>query len=388
MIVVIADDLTGAAEIGGIGLRYQMKVEIEMKLNLDSDADLLIIATDIRSQTVASAKSQIKLIAQRIKKLEKQPEFIFIKIDSVLRGHILTELQVLLEELDKRVALLVPANPHLGRTIKEGIYFINGNKLHESEFKDDPQFSSHTSSVKDLVEGETSAIISIPPSDEIPSEGMVLGEASSEKDMELWSKKVQNYVIPSGASGFFSAILREKGLGLSTNLIDSISGMGEKRLFVCGSAFPSSKNLVRSAIAKKKAVSLIPSALTKTTAVASSVAFQSWIDEILSLLKDKNSVILATHPDSMFPRKEQPDILKMNMAIAVQYLLKESELQELLIEGGATAFTILNRLGVSRAYPVQELSNGVIRMALPHNKNLHITLKPGSYDWPDLLKPV
>src|SRR5699024_7352560 len=123
MIVVIADDLTGAAEIGGIGLRYQMMVEIEMELQLDSDADLLIIATDIRSQTVESAKSQIKRIAQRIKKLGKPPEFTFIKVDSVLRGHILAELQVLLEELGKGVALLVPANPHLGRTIKEGNYF-------------------------------------------------------------------------------------------------------------------------------------------------------------------------------------------------------------------------------------------------------------------------
>src|SRR5882757_10096749 len=44
MIAVIADDLTGAAELGGIGLRYGLSVEVNMDVNLSTKADLLVIA--------------------------------------------------------------------------------------------------------------------------------------------------------------------------------------------------------------------------------------------------------------------------------------------------------------------------------------------------------
>jgi len=49
MIAVIADDFTGAAELGGLGLRYGMSVEIETEVTNDCKVDLLIIATDTRS---------------------------------------------------------------------------------------------------------------------------------------------------------------------------------------------------------------------------------------------------------------------------------------------------------------------------------------------------
>jgi uncharacterized protein YgbK (DUF1537 family) len=45
MIAVIADDFTGAAEIGGIGLNHGLRVLIETKVKAVSGIDLLIIAT-------------------------------------------------------------------------------------------------------------------------------------------------------------------------------------------------------------------------------------------------------------------------------------------------------------------------------------------------------
>ena len=44
MIVVIADDLTGAAELGGLALRYGLATEITTTVNATSTAELLIIA--------------------------------------------------------------------------------------------------------------------------------------------------------------------------------------------------------------------------------------------------------------------------------------------------------------------------------------------------------
>ena len=49
MIAVIADDFTGAAEIGGVGLRYGLRVVIETSVQQQAEADLHIIATNSRS---------------------------------------------------------------------------------------------------------------------------------------------------------------------------------------------------------------------------------------------------------------------------------------------------------------------------------------------------
>jgi uncharacterized protein YgbK (DUF1537 family) len=91
MIAVIADDLTGAAELAGIGLNFQLRTEIRYRCRCASTADLLIIATDTRSLPVAEAKQVIADLPASLMQLN--PRLIFKKIDSVLRGHVLDEVQ-------------------------------------------------------------------------------------------------------------------------------------------------------------------------------------------------------------------------------------------------------------------------------------------------------
>ena len=47
MIVVIADDITGAAEMGGIALRYGLKSMVANDVISDAKADVLIIGNEI-----------------------------------------------------------------------------------------------------------------------------------------------------------------------------------------------------------------------------------------------------------------------------------------------------------------------------------------------------
>ena len=58
MIAVIADDFTGAAEIGGIGLRHGMRVVIETEPVPNGQVDLLVIATDSRSKNQQDAEAR------------------------------------------------------------------------------------------------------------------------------------------------------------------------------------------------------------------------------------------------------------------------------------------------------------------------------------------
>ena len=90
MIAVIADDFTGAAEIGGVAIRNGFQVVIDTKVDKEVKTDILIIATDTRSQGPATAALLIKKITCDL--LELRPDFIYKKIDSILRGNVAEEL--------------------------------------------------------------------------------------------------------------------------------------------------------------------------------------------------------------------------------------------------------------------------------------------------------
>ena len=107
MIIVIADDMTGAAEIAGVAHRYGLQVRL---LSLEESAcnspcfpddhasgdDVLVYATNTRSGSRDAAVSMMRRIVGR-----HQGEHVtfFKKTDSVMRGHIMAEIQTLMDEL-------------------------------------------------------------------------------------------------------------------------------------------------------------------------------------------------------------------------------------------------------------------------------------------------
>ena len=103
MIVVIADDFTGAAELAGLGLRHGLTVELDIEGVWSTGADLLVVATDTRSKILAEALQELQTLSAKI--TEQKPLWIYKKIDSVLRGHII-------EESDHRTCQSSPGKSH------------------------------------------------------------------------------------------------------------------------------------------------------------------------------------------------------------------------------------------------------------------------------------
>ena len=164
MIIVIADDLTGAAEIAGIGHSYGLSTAllIDVADNLPV-SDLIVIATDTRSMTEQDAVNETHRICQAIKlglpkltearyaamtplkraqAMAKQDDILhlFKKTDSALRGHVHLELRALIEESRYEQVMYMPANPSMGRTIRGGRYFVNGLPIDQTDFSRDPEF--------------------------------------------------------------------------------------------------------------------------------------------------------------------------------------------------------------------------------------------------------
>lgn len=378
MIAVIADDFTGAAEIGGIGLKYGLKVIIETEVKNVSDVDLLIIATDTRSLTAEKASIEIKKITKKLVQLK--PQFIYKKLDSVLRGNIADELFSQMYESDKKRAIIVAGNPFLGRRIKNGIYTVDEIPLHETHFANDPEFPVKTSSAVEIIKRSCCKVYSKSVHDKLPAEGLIIGDVTNSDEMGEWALKTDETNVAAGGSGFFDVILSKRFIKKSQVLNGKVY-TGSQTLFVLGSTFPKSneiqKRLSSNEIVKKN----MPEEIYKLKDFNPDL-FKRWVSEVVECLKNNQKVIISV--DHIYSTEENIALrIKRTIALLVKEVVAQTNLTNLFIEGGATTSEILGKLKIAKLYPYKEIEFGIIQMHADEYPNLCITTKPGSYAWPE-----
>lgn len=380
MITVIADDFTGAAEIGGIGLRRGLKVIIDTKVNDIKGADLLVIATDTRSFSKEKASVEIKKLSRQINRLN--PEYTFKKIDSVLRGNVVDELIAFMEEVKKTKAIVIAGNPYFKRIIKNGIYYINDVPLAETFFAQDPQYPIRSSNILDiLVNGhDPSIIFSAKVDHELPAKGIVFGDVVDEEDMMKWTQRLDKNTVIAGGAGFFDSILKN-----DYPIVDIQSEphykLGDKSLFVFGSTYPKSDKLISQIKKMGMCIINMPHEIYVNKAYNANLIDQ-WANDIVTQIeKNKKVVVTINHNNS------NDDNISFRVrdiiGLLIRKVVDKIELDDLLIEGGDTTSVILSHLGVTTLYPFQELGHGVIQLNVEKYPNMCITTKPGSYNWPD-----
>ena len=62
--------------------------------------------------------------------------------------------------------------------------------------------------------------------------------------------------------------------------------------------------------------------------------------------------------------------------------LRRLDVGRVYADGGATAAELVWRMGWSRLKVMRELAPGVATLAVAGDKNILLTIKPGSYAWP------
>jgi len=379
VIIVIADDFTGAAELGGIGLRYKLAVEISTVINPSSKADLLVVATDARSVSEIDAVRQMEHLAREAKKLN--PSVLFKKTDSVMRGHIIAEITAQLQALQLDRALLVPANPALGRTIQDGKYYLYGKPVHETSFAQDPEFPVSSARVHDMLRTAAGTVQVRKPGDVLPGKGIIVGEVKDGDDVKRWAVQIDDNTLAAGGAGFFAAILvRFKPVSTATQRVNGGKEPLSQRLFVCGSTFSKSVDAIRYIKEHGGPVSYMP-ANVFSTKNARPGEYEQWKDEVVTYLRSHGRAIVAINADNAGAKPSALD-LREKMAWLVKQVMHSSDVKELFIEGGSTTAAVLRQLQLYSFVPVKEMASGVIKMSAMERPGLFITVKPGSYNWP------
>jgi uncharacterized protein YgbK (DUF1537 family) len=370
MIAVIADDLTGAAEIAGIALGFGLRVSLYMGPgNNDPEADLVIVSTDGRSKPLDEAKLVTEASIRWL--LSLHPQFIFKKTDSLLRGHVREELVLQMKMTGLDSVLLIPANPSLGRTIRQGQYLINKTPLHETPFAHDPEFPARSSMVTEILASKD--VVSVGLMAELSAAGINIGDVSSSDDMSQWVKRLTSDMIPAGGGDFFSAILRSKCASVDLLSVQPRSPI----LFVKGSAFGDESHPVRqAAILQGEAMLIDPSMINNGPEL-----HREWVQTAAGILTEKGMLFIG-FDHLLFSPQSNPVNMRTCMADFIDAVCAICMPAELFVEGGSTAQAILDKMNISHCRPSGIWSRGVVRL---DSFRLAVTVKPGSYPLPEVL---
>jgi len=376
MIGAVADDFTGAAEIGAVGLRHGLRAEVVLLGEPTGCADLVCMDTDSRSCDPTTAARRAAGAALLLR--GRGATWIYKKTDSVLRGNVTPEIEGIVKQLGLSGALLVPGNPSLGRTITNGRYFVRGRLIHQTAFAQDPKHPRLSPNVLELI-GEPSALpVFVGKSGEsLPERGIVIGEAATSEDLYKWAALRNERWLMAGAAEFFDALL-EPG----TPIPETGPTRGGQ-LFVCGSASEATTDFVAGQAERGVPVFSLPEKLTgdrefsaqEASALAEAVAtaLQASARAILHVgLPPVRDVSLA-------------ESLALHLVRVAEVVLRRAEVGHVFAEGGATAVALARRMGWERLAVTAELAPGVVTLSVRDGDRRLLTIKPGSYAWPERL---
>jgi uncharacterized protein YgbK (DUF1537 family) len=379
MIGVIADDLTGAAELGAVGLRHGLRAEIVRSGKPGGRADLVCVDTDSRACEPAEAAKRAAAAAKLLR--AAGAKWIYKKVDSVLRGQVTAEVEAVMNQLKLESALLLPANPSLGRTIKDGHYFLRGRPLHKTEFAHDPHFPRRSSHVLRLVKIPEKFSMRLAGNDRLLAAGtIVVGDSETSAQVQDWTGSFSLQMLPSGGSEFFNALLNLNWPVIENKGQTLLESSKAKEFFVVGTATESARKFVTAQRRRKVPVFSLPLELA-WGAEFLPLAVEAVTQRVLAAFESKPRVILQVG----LPPVRDPDVARglSNQVVCVaERVLRQMRTGRVFAEGGATAAELVRRMSWPRLDVLCEHAPGVATLAVGDAPELQLTIKPGTYVWP------
>lgn len=388
--VVLADDLSGAAELGAIALRYGLTAEVQTEFDPSAPADVCLVDTDTRLGTAEAAVRRTAQIARRI--IAMPPTFVYKKVDSILRGSVLAEVRAVARTLGRARVVLVSANPSRGRVIRDGRYYVDDLPLHQSRLASDPEHPRRTADVRQLLDeagaGPLPAAIALGLS-EIP---VSAPDVATSADLAGWAAQLAPDVLPAGAADFFAAILAAQGRGPTAARPAAEPFAAPRRtLLVCGSVAAWTQ---RRADAEAAGIPVVQAPPEVFLPQRDESLLERWGDRLAEALSAAPVVLtgLGEYPPAdagvAVTLAKPPSALALvrRLAEAVGRALRLAPVDRFLLEGGATAAAIVRQQGWSRLTVVGEPGPGVAELEPLDGvaeRPPRLFVKPGSYSWPD-----
>lgn len=350
-VLIVADDLTGAMDSAGpfaeVGVEtWVVAAPMQCDPATIARARVVSVNTDSRHLPAAQAATRVREIVRRLGPGDF--DIIVKKMDSTLRGNVVAETLALLEASGRRGAVIAPAFPAQGRTVKNGMVHVNGVPLADTAF------------ARDALSPPPLAPLDQVFTEARPGLGVALtgaaGDFGSQSNIRIW---IADGVTDADLAATVSAVQHRLG-----------------DLLLAGSA-GITKSLARACFGA--AVSQVaPEKLTGTIVfVVGSRAVQS-AEQVESLMQEPGTRVLHA-PNGRFSHKEFPaarnlvlqattddageegDALEVaaDMARNAIEAARRTQAQALVATGGDTAIAILTLSGNPALQVLGDLMPGI-----------------------------
>ena len=405
-LLVIADDFTGSLDTG-----VQMaKAGIDTSVFFERDGRLPdifscpdpVVVVDTESRHLLPREAHRRVMQVVHSGMQAGFDHFYKKIDSALRGNIGAELDALLTSCGEERMIFAPAFPALGRTTRNGIQFVNGVPLAQTEFASDPFNPVRFSRIDEILAEQTvltvtdlsAALLSRPFARQI-----LVADAVTDTDLkEIGAIARRSGMLKclAGCAGFASVLPELLDLPRQTPLLTT-SPPG--RLLVCGSIHPRSLDQCDRAVVQEGYLPLLltPEQILKPDAVPESI-FHLVDDrlgcggKVLLRIRGERDAVEETYRlgrSMEIPEEQISKRVAAGFGSLTARFFRQSVHAALIVFGGDTLWGISQAMPVRAIRPLRELLPGIVlsTVTLP-DRQISLVTKAGSFGSPEVVREI
>lgn len=372
-IVMIADDLSGAADSAATCAVQGLSTIVQLsEISTEPAAQLISIDAATRSMPADNASATI----ERLTAANGNGRILFKKVDSLLRGHVGTELAAMLRVEKSAVAVMAPALPAQGRTTLEGWQCLNGERLADKEIPHMMHAAGLICATVgiDLVRGEPASLLKKMSS--LSSEhNIVVCDAETEKDLQAIAKAtaaLPQKTIWAGTAGL--ARYMPAALGVEGKpAVEELPRFRGPILMAIGSR----KSLTREQTSEAECLGSFTTLNLAPDVLAAGCTTTQWIEQSFALslaLEKGEDVIVRIECDEDRPEDSGPC-----MALASLLAPHIRNIGALIATGGETARAILLAANITGLRLVKEVEPAVPLSISVGALEIPVITKSGSF---------
>lgn len=360
-VAIVADDLTGAldmaAPFAASGLSTQLLLETQPSA-VGNDTQVLTLTSASREMPRAAAGRAVEAAMHAA--LVRRPRLLISKIDSALRGDVAGAILTGLQASGLRHALIAPAIPAQGRSMRGGEVVVNGIPLRENPLGLVPS-SLPSAPLPDLLRHAAAQLSvhswrrgEVSPLGTAPGLHAYVADGESEEDMDKLARFAIDHsdkLLVVGASGLGRAIAGQLDVPAAGRAapVDQVAARPRSRvLFVIGSrTHASSEQMVR-----------LLGEGAREIAMPFPAGRDGWSEDAAGMGACDPLVLLRPSMSTAFDAGVSAEIAEA-LGGAAANLVRRLAIEALVMSGGDTALAVFRALRVAEARLLGELSPGV-----------------------------
>jgi len=400
---IIADDLTGANDTGiqfsKTGLQTIVIWEVERIKSIAHKVDVLVIDTESRGKSKKEAYQQVFETANALK--DVGVTLFYKKIDSTLRGNLGAELDAVLDVINVRLALVVPAYPKNQRVTVGGHQLINSVPIERTEVAYDPITPVKNSCIPTLIRKQSQRKVGHIPlsvvmkgSDVVKSqilqqnlkgEEILVIDAATYEDLRIIATAANLLEEPPllcGSAGLAEVVPRafeltpkQSGVLILAGTQSSVTARQITRL---------TRDMATSVIEIQPQEILKGSEQRQREIINTCELAAKNLDQGNSVVIKVAQLTQTKENDKILENSRSREMLS-NIILAtfgeIALKLIDTKLKGLVLTGGDTAMSVLNTLASAGVHLLEEIEVGIPIVSLEGGKaaGMHVVTKAGAF---------